>query len=86
MNETTQPPNSPVDALDKATQAVLLKTAAAAGERGWKLSDQKDDEYLKELGTRGMTVDRSSAKLTVMRIGPRTEDPPDGSTAEDVPA
>jgi TRAP-type C4-dicarboxylate transport system substrate-binding protein len=51
------------DALDSATQAALLKVAAAAGERGWKLSDQKDDEYLKELVAKGMTVDRSSAKL-----------------------
>jgi TRAP-type transport system periplasmic protein len=50
-------------ALDAGTQAALLKVAAAAGERGWKLSDQKDDEYLKELAARGMTVDRSSDKL-----------------------
>jgi TRAP-type transport system periplasmic protein len=50
-------------ALDTGTQAALLKVAAAAGERGWKISDQKDDEYLKELSARGMTVDRSSDKL-----------------------
>ena len=51
------------DALDKATQAALLQAAAAAGDRGWKISDQKDDEYLKELAAKGMTVDRSSVKL-----------------------
>jgi TRAP-type transport system periplasmic protein len=51
------------EALDKTAQAAVLKVAAAAGERGWKISDQKDDEYLKELGVRGMAVDRSSAKL-----------------------
>jgi TRAP-type C4-dicarboxylate transport system substrate-binding protein len=51
------------DALDPATQASVLKVGAAAGERGWKISDQKDDEYLKELAAKGMTVDRSSAKL-----------------------
>ena len=51
------------DALDKPTQAAVLKASAAAGERGWKISDQKDDEYLKELVAKGMTVDRSSAKL-----------------------
>lgn len=51
------------DALDKATQAAVLKVGAAAGERGWKVSDQKDDEYLKELAAKGMTVDRSSARL-----------------------
>jgi TRAP-type C4-dicarboxylate transport system substrate-binding protein len=51
------------DALDPATQASVLKVGAAAGERGWKISDQKDDVYLKELAAKGMTVDRSSAKL-----------------------
>ena len=51
------------DALDKATQAAVLKVGAAAGDRGWKISDQKDDEYLKELAAKGMTVDRSSVKL-----------------------
>jgi TRAP-type transport system periplasmic protein len=51
------------DTLDKIEQAAVLKVAAAAGERGWKISDQKDDEYLKELVAKGMTVDRSSAKL-----------------------
>jgi TRAP-type transport system periplasmic protein len=51
------------DALDRPTQTALLNVAAQAGERGWKVSDQKDDEYLKELGTRGMVVDRGSAKL-----------------------
>jgi TRAP-type transport system periplasmic protein len=51
------------DALDAATKATLQRVAAAAGERGWKTSDQKDDEYLKELAARGMTVDRSSPKL-----------------------
>ncbi len=51
------------DALDKPTQTAVLKVAGAAGERGWKISDQKDDEYLKELVAKGMAVDRSSAKL-----------------------
>jgi TRAP-type transport system periplasmic protein len=51
------------EALDKASQAAVLKVGAAAGERGWKISDQKDDEYLKELGARGMTVDRGSETL-----------------------
>ncbi len=51
------------NALDAASQAALLKVAAAAGERGWKISDEKDGEYLKELAAKGMIVDRSSAKL-----------------------
>jgi len=36
------------DALDAATQAAVLRVAAAAGDRGWQLSEQKDDEYLKD--------------------------------------
>ena len=51
------------DALDKPTQAAVVKAAKEAGERGWKTSEQKDNEYLKELTARGMTVDRSNAKL-----------------------
>ncbi len=51
------------DALDKAAQAAVLKVATAAGERGWKISDQKDDDYLKELTAKGMVVDRGSEKL-----------------------
>lgn len=51
------------DALDAATQAAVEQVAKKAGERGWQLSDQKDDEYLKELAARGMTVDRQSVKL-----------------------
>jgi TRAP-type transport system periplasmic protein len=51
------------EALGKDEQAALAKVAAAAAERGWKTSAQKDDEYLKELVAKGMTVDRSNAKL-----------------------
>lgn len=51
------------DALDKATQAAVLKAAADAHERGWKTSEQKDNDYLKELAAKGMTVDRGNAKL-----------------------
>ncbi len=51
------------EALDKATQAIVVKAAADASTRGWKTSEQKDDEYLKELTAKGMTVDRSNAKL-----------------------
>ncbi len=55
--------NRAFDALDPAARTAVLQAAAAAGERGWKISDQKDDEYLKELITRGMSVDRRSDKL-----------------------
>jgi TRAP-type C4-dicarboxylate transport system substrate-binding protein len=51
------------DALDKPVQTALLNVAAQAADRGWKLSDQKDDEYVKELQAKGMTVDRGAAAL-----------------------
>ncbi|WP_395699867.1 TRAP transporter substrate-binding protein [Aquabacterium sp.] len=51
------------EALDKATQDALLKVAAEAGPRGWKVSEQKDAEYLKELAAKGMTVDTTSDSL-----------------------
>lgn len=61
------------DALDEGSRAAVLRTAAAAGERGWQLSEQKDDEYLKELAARGMTVDRSGTRLKaeLRQIGER---------------
>jgi TRAP-type transport system periplasmic protein len=51
------------DGLDKATQAALVKVAAAAEARGWKASEQNDDEYVKVLESKGMTVDRGSETL-----------------------
>jgi TRAP-type C4-dicarboxylate transport system substrate-binding protein len=51
------------DALDKTVQASVQQAATKAGERGWQVSDQKDDEYLKELAARGMVVDRQSTRL-----------------------
>jgi TRAP-type C4-dicarboxylate transport system substrate-binding protein len=51
------------DALDKPTQDAVVKVAAEAGARGWRISEQKDAEYLKELAAKGMTVDTSSEGL-----------------------
>ena len=51
------------DALDKTAQAAVLKAAGEASERGWKTSEQKDNEHLKELAAKGMNVDRSNTKL-----------------------
>jgi len=51
------------DSLDKTTQAAVIKVAAAAEARGWKTSDQKDEEYTKTLEAKGMTVDRGSETL-----------------------
>jgi TRAP-type C4-dicarboxylate transport system substrate-binding protein len=51
------------EALDKATQDAVLQQAAASEQRGWKLSEQKNEEYIKELAARGMTVDVSAEGL-----------------------
>lgn len=51
------------DALDKPTQEQLLKAAAAAQERGWKVSEAKDAEYQKELAAKGMKVADPSPAL-----------------------
>jgi TRAP-type transport system periplasmic protein len=51
------------DALDKATQDAVLKSGADAEARGWATSQQKDEEYLKELAAKGMKVSPPSAEL-----------------------
>lgn len=51
------------DALDKPTQEAVLKAAAAAEERGWKLSEEKTKFYLAELAKNGMNVAPPSAAL-----------------------
>jgi TRAP-type C4-dicarboxylate transport system substrate-binding protein len=44
------------DALDKATQAALLKAAAEAETRGWKLSEEKNRWYVDQLKGKGMVI------------------------------
>ncbi len=51
------------DALDKGTQDAVLKTAAAAEARGWRTSEERDAEYLKELAAKGMKIDASADGL-----------------------
>ncbi len=51
------------DALDKATQAAVLKAAADAETRGWKVSEEKTAFYLGELKKNGMNVAPPSAQL-----------------------
>ena len=57
--------------LDKASQEALLKAAAAAEQRGWQLSEQKDREYIQELGARGMKVaaPSESVRKELLAIG-----------------
>jgi len=49
--------------LDKPTQEALLKAAATAEQRGWKLSQDKNAWYLDQLKARGMNIIEPSAAL-----------------------
>ena len=51
------------DALDKATQDAVLKASADAEARGWKVSEEKNDFYKKELAAKGMRILKPSAKF-----------------------
>ncbi len=59
------------DALDKPTQAALLKAAAAAEARGWKVSEQKTAWYLDQLKAKGMDIVKPSEELMagLRRVG-----------------
>ncbi len=58
-------------ALDMAAQQAVLAAAQAAEERGWKLSEQKDQEYVKQLAANNMVVAKPSAALQseLMAVG-----------------
>ena len=65
------------DTLDKATQEAVLKQAAAAEQRGWRISEEKDGEYIKQLAAKGMKIDATSEvlKQELKLVGARmTED------------
>jgi len=51
------------DALDKAGQDAVMKAAAEAETRGWKMSEEKTKFYLEQLAKNGMTVAPPSAQL-----------------------
>ena len=51
------------DALDKPTQEAILKAAATAETRGWKVWEEKSDWYLGELKAKGMKVQAPSPEL-----------------------
>jgi TRAP-type C4-dicarboxylate transport system substrate-binding protein len=52
------------NALDKATQDAILKAAATAEERGWKMWQDKAGWYLEQLKAKGMKVQPPSAELS----------------------
>ena len=51
------------NALDKATQDAVLKAAADAEERGWKISQEKNGWYLDQLKAKGMNIVTPSPQL-----------------------
>jgi TRAP-type C4-dicarboxylate transport system substrate-binding protein len=53
-----------LDALDKPSRDALLKAAAAAESRGWKVSEEKTNWYLEQLQKNGMSVVKPSPDLT----------------------
>jgi TRAP-type C4-dicarboxylate transport system substrate-binding protein len=64
------------DALDKPQQDAVLQAAAAAETRGWRISEEKNREYMRELLDRGMTVTRPNETLRkeLLSIGARMTD------------
>src|SRR4029079_1893735 len=51
------------DALDKPAQDAVLKAAAAAEARGWKMSEDKTAWYMEQLKANKMNVGPPSAEL-----------------------
>jgi TRAP-type C4-dicarboxylate transport system substrate-binding protein len=59
------------NALPKAEQTVVLRAAAAAETRGWKMSEEKTNWYYDQLRQKGMEILKPSAQLTadLRRVG-----------------
>ena len=59
------------NALDKPTQAAVLKAAADAETRGWKLSEEKNGWYVDQLKGKGMAIIKPPEQLTadLRRVG-----------------
>jgi len=51
------------NALDKATQDAVLKAAAVAETRGWKMSDEKNKWYAEQVTKNGMRIIKPEPKL-----------------------
>ncbi|MDY0048176.1 MAG: TRAP transporter substrate-binding protein [Thauera propionica] len=61
------------DALDQPSRDALLKAAAAAEERGWKVSEEKTAWYIDQLKTNGIKVQPAPAALQaeLLKVGER---------------
>ncbi|MGA8031057.1 MAG: TRAP transporter substrate-binding protein [Casimicrobiaceae bacterium] len=59
------------NALAKPEQAAVLRAAAAAETRGWKISEEKTNWYYDQLKQKGMEIIKPSAQLTadLRRVG-----------------
>jgi TRAP-type C4-dicarboxylate transport system substrate-binding protein len=59
------------EALDKPAQQAVLKAAAEAETRGWKLSEEKNTWYVDQLKKNGMSIIKPSEQLTadLRRVG-----------------
>jgi len=51
------------ESLDKPVQDAVLKAAAEAEARGWKVSQEKNEWYKQALAEKGMTIHRPHVKL-----------------------
>ena len=62
------------NALDKATQDAVVKAAADAEARGWKVSEEKNTWYLDQLKDKGMTIHKPSPQFTadLKKVGDTT--------------
>ncbi len=56
--------NAAFAALDKPTQDAVLKAAADAEVRGWKVSEEKNGWYLDQLKAKGMNIVTPTAQLS----------------------
>lgn len=59
------------DALDKPTQEALLKAAAVAETRGWKLAEEKAAWFLDQLKAKGLKIEHPSPELKagLLKVG-----------------
>ena len=55
--------NAAFAALDKSTQDAVMKAAADAESRGWKVSEEKNGWYIEQLKAKGMSIVTPSPQL-----------------------
>ena len=60
-----------VDALDAANRDALMKAAAAAEQRGWAYSQEKNGWYIDQLRSKGMSIEKPNPafKAELQKVG-----------------